>query len=50
MDPESQLIYDRMTLHRLMLTHPDWKTDQYVEEIGRSEKWVRTFRSLRIAV
>ena len=41
MDPESQLIYDRMTLHRLMLTHPDWKPDQYAEEIGRGEKWVR---------
>jgi transposase InsO family protein len=43
MDTESQLIYDRMTLHRLMLSHPDWTEDQFAAEISRSKKWVRTW-------
>jgi transposase InsO family protein len=41
MDTESQRIYDRMTLHRLSLKHPDWKSAQLAEATGRSERWVR---------
>ena len=41
MDSESQRIYDRMTLHRLRLTHPAWPTTQLAEVVGRSERWVR---------
>ena len=41
MDAESERIYDRMTLHRLMQEHPEWKSIQLAEEIGRSSRWVR---------
>jgi hypothetical protein len=41
MDNESQQIYDRVALHRLVQKHPDWKAPHLAAEIGRSERWVR---------
>lgn len=41
MDTESQRIYDRMTLHQLMLEHPHWTAAQLAAEVGRSERWAR---------
>jgi len=40
MDTESQRIYDRMTLHRLIEAHPDWSLRQYAREVGRDVRWV----------
>lgn len=45
MDTESQRIYDRMSLHRLSVAHPDWKAAQLAEAIGRSERWARKWLS-----
>lgn len=45
MDTESQWIYDRMTLHRLNMAHPDWNAPQLAEVIGRSERWTRKWLS-----
>lgn len=41
MDSESQRIFDRMRLHRLMLAHPHWGPAQLAQAIGRSERWAR---------
>ncbi len=41
MDTESQRIYDRMSLHKLMLAHPNWTAAQLAAEMGRSERWGR---------
>lgn len=41
MDTESQRIYDRMTLHKLMERHPPWTPAQLAEAVGRSERWGR---------
>jgi hypothetical protein len=45
MDTESQWIYDRMTLHRLMEEHPNWSVEQYACALNRTTKWVRKWRS-----
>lgn len=45
MDTESQRIYDRMTLHRLSMAHPDWKAPKLAEAVGRSERWARKWLS-----
>ena len=48
MDAESQRIYDRMTLHRMMLAHPTWTPAQLADAVGRSERWGRKWvRRLR---
>lgn len=41
MDIESQRIYDRMTLHRLMENHPNWSPAHLAAQVGRSERWGR---------
>jgi hypothetical protein len=41
MDSESQRIYDRMTLHKLMMSQPYWTPAQLAEAVGRSERWAR---------
>jgi hypothetical protein len=41
MDTESQRIYDRMRLHKLMEKHPNWMPAQLAAELGRSERWAR---------
>ncbi len=41
MDTESEQIYDRMRLHRLMREHPTWTPAQLAAEVGRSEGWGR---------
>lgn len=50
MDTESQRIYDRMRLHKLMQKHPNWMPTQLAAELGRSErwarKWVRRFKAI----
>ncbi len=45
MDTESQRIYDRMSLHRLSVGHPDWKAPKLAEAVGRSERWARKWLS-----
>lgn len=50
MDSESQWIYDRMSLHKLMRKHPDWKTSHLAAVVGRSERWVRKWKSRFVAV
>jgi transposase InsO family protein len=40
MDTESQRIYDRMTLHHLIETHPNWSLRQYAHKVGRDVRWV----------
>lgn len=41
MDTESQRIYDRMRLHKLMKKHPHWQPAQLAAMLGRSERWGR---------
>jgi len=44
MDTESQRIFDRMYLHRLMAEHPDWSDSRLAEAIGRCKAWVQEWR------
>lgn len=44
MDTESQYIFDRMQLHRLLEKHPDWTDEKLAEETGRCKRWVRKWR------
>lgn len=44
MDTESERIFDRMQLHRLMEQHPDWCNTQLAVEVGKSEGWVRKWK------
>lgn len=44
MDSESQWIYNRMSLHHLLETHPDWSAQQVAAEMKKSERWVRKWR------
>ena len=32
---------DRVKLYDLKQKHPNWKTNQFAQNIGRSESWVR---------
>ena len=41
MDTESEQIYDRMRLHRLMREHPTWNPAQLAAGVGGSEGWGR---------
>jgi hypothetical protein len=41
MDTESERIYDRMCLHKLMEKHPNWMPAQLATALGRSERWAR---------
>lgn len=41
MDTESDRIYDRMTLYRLMNQHPSWTTAQLAKSVGRTKRWGR---------
>lgn len=41
MDSESERVYDRMRLYKLSQAHPEWKSPQLAQEVGRSERWVR---------
>lgn len=52
MDTESQYIYDRMKLHRLMKAHPTWSSPQLAAAVGRCERWARKwmarFRAVKV--
>jgi len=39
-----QLIVDRGMLRRLLQTQPDWTVTQYADAVGRSRRWVKTWR------
>lgn len=41
MDTESERIYDRMRLHKLMEKYPLWMPAQLAAALGRSERWAR---------
>jgi hypothetical protein len=45
MDSESDRIFDRMRLHRLMEKHPDWSNKRFADETGKSDGWVRKWKS-----
>lgn len=44
MDSESERIFDRMQLHRLIEAHADWSDQRLADEIRKSESWVRKWR------
>jgi len=44
MDTESEYIFARMQLHRLLSNVPDWSDQRLARELGRSESWVRKWR------
>jgi hypothetical protein len=44
MDSESERIFERMQLHRLIDLHPDWTNQHLADELGKSEGWVRKWR------
>jgi len=45
MDDESLRIYDRMTLHKLMVQHPDWSIAQLADVVGRCKRWVHKWQA-----
>src|SRR5687767_1985216 len=44
MDSESERIFERMQLHRIIDLHPDWTNQHLADELGKSEGWVRKWR------
>jgi transposase InsO family protein len=44
MDSESRWIYERMKLHHLMQTQPDWSNRQYARTLEHDPKWVRKWK------
>ena len=41
MDSESEWVYDRMRLYKLMVAHPGLSSARLAEAVGRSARWVR---------
>lgn len=41
MDSESEWVYDRMRLYKLMVAHPGLSSLRLAEAVGRSARWVR---------
>ncbi|MEM9954993.1 MAG: helix-turn-helix domain-containing protein [Chloroflexota bacterium] len=44
MDSESERIFNRMQLHRLLEKVPNWSDQRLANELGQSESWVRKWR------
>src|SRR5688572_29831495 len=44
MDSESVWVYERMKLHHLMQTQPDWSNRQYARTLGHDPTWVRKWK------
>lgn len=41
---EEEWVVDRANLRQLLHDQPDWSTQQYVEAVGRSRRWVQKWR------
>ena len=44
MDCESERVFERMQLHRLMEQHTDWTNQHFADVLNKSEGWVRKWR------
>lgn len=41
---ETEWVFERMKLYRLMKLHPEWSNRQYARELGHEPKWVRKWK------
>jgi len=45
LDTETDRIYDRITLHKLLVAHPEWDDTALAQAIGRQRSWVAKWKA-----